>query len=190
TEAQIARFWDEAGGAFFESPEGDPSIGVRMKDGFDGAELAGNSVAAANLLRLAGLLERPAWRELAERTLAFHRRRLAGNAWAMPQMLVAMDLASAPARHVVVAGERDAPDTRALLAAFEKRFRPTDELILVDEASRAALAALAPFTSTLTPRDGRATGYVCVDHACRAPATDPVAFARELDAPIETRENR
>ena len=50
TEVQVARFWDERDGAFFESPAGRRHVRVRMKDGFDGAELAGNSIAAENLV--------------------------------------------------------------------------------------------------------------------------------------------
>src|SRR6185436_11415500 len=95
TEAGIERFWDETGGAFFESPAGDPSIRVRMKDGFDGAEIAGNSIAAANLLKLGVLLDRRDWRAKAERTLDYYARRLGEFSAAMPRMLAAFDLARA-----------------------------------------------------------------------------------------------
>jgi uncharacterized protein YyaL (SSP411 family) len=180
TELQIERFWDEAEGAFFESPAGDPSVLVRMKDGFDGAELAGNSVAAANLVRLAALLPREDWQVKSRRTLDYYARRLGGNAWAMPQMLVAMDLAGHPARCVVIAGE-DSAGRDAMLAVFHAKFRPFDDLIVVDAAARPTLSALAPFTATLLPIDGRATAYVCLDHACRLPVTEPAAFAELLD---------
>jgi uncharacterized protein len=180
TEVQVARFWDEDGGAFFESPAGDASVRVRMKDGFDGAEMAGNSVAAENLVRLAALTEREDWRVKSERVLDYYARRLSGNAWAMPQMLVAMDLAAHPARHVVVAGE-PSPERDALLAAARGRFRPFDDVLVVDEASRERFARLAPFAASLRPQGGRATGFVCLDRVCRLPVTDPAAFAAQLD---------
>jgi len=180
TETQVSRFWDEADGAFFESPAGDASVRVRMKDGFDGAEMAGNSVAAENLVRLASLTEREDWRLKSARVLDYYARRLSGNAWAMPQMLVAMDLAAHPARHVVVAGE-PSPGRDALLAAARERFRPFDDLLVVDDASRGRLARLAPFAASLGPREGRATGYVCIDRVCRLPVTDPAEFAAQLD---------
>ena len=180
TETQVARFWDEAGGAFFESPAGDESVRVRMKDGFDGAEMAGNSVAAENLVRLAALTGREDWALKSARVLDYYSRRLSGNAWAMPQMLVAMDLAAHPSRHVVVAGE-PSPGRDALLAAARARFRPFDDLLVVDDASRERLARLAPFAASLGPRDGRATGYVCIDRVCRLPASEPADFAAQLD---------
>jgi hypothetical protein len=180
TEAQVARFWDETHGAFFESPADDPHVRVRMKDGFDGAELAGNSIAAANLVRLAALLGREDWQVKATRTLDYYARRLAGAAWGMPQMLVAMDLAAHPGRHLVIAGE-PSPAREALVAVARSRFRPFDDVVVVDEASRATLTRLAPFTAGLRPVDGRPTAFVCVNHACRLPVTDPEAFAVQLD---------
>jgi uncharacterized protein YyaL (SSP411 family) len=180
TEVQVARFWDETHGAFFESPADDAHVRVRMKDGFDGAELAGNSIAATNLVRLAALLGREDWQVKAGRTLDYYARRLAGGAWGMPQMLVAMDLAAHPARHVVIAGE-PSPEREALLAVARARFRPFEDLVVVDDAARATLARLAPFTAGLRPVAGRATAFVCVEGACRLPVTEPEAFASELD---------
>jgi hypothetical protein len=84
-------------------------------------------------------------------------------------------------RHVVIAGDPAAADTRELVAAFDRRFLPGDLLLLVSPASRPALEKLAPFAAALTPRAGRATAYVCVDYACRLPTTDPAAFAARLD---------
>ena len=183
----LARFWDARDGGFFESPAGDASVRVRMKDGYDGAEPAGNSIAVEVLLRLASLLDRPEWHERAGRTLDYYARRLADAPWAMPRMLVAMDLASRPGRQVVIAGARAAADTRALVAEFDREARPGDELVVVDDGDRAALAALAPFTASLRPQGGRATAYVCVDRACRLPVSDPVAFAAQLAEPTAER---
>jgi len=182
TTKQVELFWDEHDGAFFESPPGDASVRVRMKNGFDGAEPAANSVAAANLVRLASLLEREDWHVKAKRLLDYHARRLRATPWAMPGMLVAMDLSSHPARHVVIAGEPSA-ERAALVAAFERKFRPFDALIVVDEASRATLSRLVPFTATLRPQGGRPTAFVCIDYACRLPVTDPQAFALQLEEP-------
>jgi len=181
TQAMLDRFWDETDAGFFESPAGDPHVKVRMKGDFDGAELSGNSIAAYDLLTLAALLDRDDWRERARRMLDHYARRLRGGPTAMPQMLVAMDLEAATPRHVVIAGDPTAPDTRALLAEFERRFLPHDAALVVSEGRRKALASLTPFAASLAPRDGRATAYVCIDYACRLPVTEPAAFAAQLD---------
>jgi uncharacterized protein YyaL (SSP411 family) len=181
TEEAIARFYDPGQGGFWESPADDPSVRVRMKDGFDGAEIAGNSIAALDVLMLGRLLDRREWLAIAEHTFDYYVSRLAGGPAAMPQMLAAMDAAASPVRHVVIAGDPAAPDTRELRAAFDRRFLPDDLLLVVSPASRPALEKLAPFAATLAPREGRATAYVCVDYACRLPTTDPAVFAARLD---------
>jgi hypothetical protein len=184
TEAQVERFWDERDGAFFDSPAGDPSVKVRMKDGFDGAELAGNSIAVANLQLLAGLLDRRDWRDQARRSLDHYARRLAAGPTAMPQMLGTMDLAAAAPRHVVLAGRLDSHGMKAMIAEFDRRFRPHDFLLVAEQGARGRrLAALMPFVAPLEARGGKATAYVCVDYACRLPVTDPAALQAQLDAP-------
>jgi hypothetical protein len=181
-EAMVARFADPQHGGFFESPAGDPHLKVRMKDSFDGAEMAGISIAAYDLQMLGTLLGRRDWLEQARRAFDYHARGLASGAAAMPQLLVAMDLARATPRHIVIAGRPDAPDTRALIAEFDGRFLPHDALMLVDGGERQkALAQLAPFVAPLTAKDGKATAYVCVNYACRLPTQDRHAFAAQLD---------
>ena len=149
-------FEDAAQGGFFESPPGDPSIRVRMKDGFDGAEIAGNSLAAHAVQLLGALLGRRDWLELAGRAFGYYRVRLAGNAWAMPRMLVAMDLAAGPVRHVVVAGDPEAADTRALIHEYERRFLPRDLLLVVDGAERSRGSRISRPLPRLSP--GRVGG--------------------------------
>jgi len=192
TQAMLARFWDETSGACYESPAGDPRVRVRMKDGFDGAEMAGNSVAAEVLVRLAGFTGDAELASKAAATFAYHARRLAGNAWAMPRLLAAMDIAEYPPRHVVIVGERDAADTHALCAVAAAQAAFSDELLVVEEGSRPAWQELAPFAAQLPLRDGHATAYVCVDRSCRLPVTDPAALAEQLQstAPKAGKENR
>ena len=93
-----------------------------------------------------------------------------------------VDLAAEPPRHVVVAGEPGAEDTRALVREFDRRFLPRDLLLEVDGGERSRrLANLVPFAASLTPVGGRATAYLCVDCACRLPVTDAREFAAQLD---------
>ena len=184
TEAQVDRFWDEQDGGFFETPGTDPHIKVRMKDGFDGAELAGNSIAAHNLQMLGVLLEREAWLTKAKRTFDYFTTRLTRGPAAMPQMLAAMDLEQATPRHIVIAGAPEAADTQTMVSEFSRRFLPHDALLVVDGGARQEqLARLAPFTENLVAMDRQATAYVCVNYACKLPTTDPEQFAAQLDEP-------
>jgi len=182
-DAMIAGFADPAGGGFFESPEGDPSIRVRMKDAHDGAELAGNSIALRVLLALAALTDREDYARHAQATLDTFARRIAEHPSAMPMMLVAMIDSLAPPRHVaIVAGTAGTggDDARALVAAARVAASPRDLVLLVDPASQARIAAVAPFVAPLEARAGAATAYVCVERACHAPTTDPAVLTRDL----------
>ena len=180
-DAMLARLWDEEHGACFESPADASGVTVRMKDGFDGAETAGNSIAAGVLLRLARLTAREDLEVKATRTLDYYATRLSGSAVAMPQLVAVMLQAEQPPRHVVIAGEMS-PERDALLAVYDRSFRPFEDVIVVDEASRPELAALGSFAASLPARDGRATAYVCVNRACQLPVTDPAAFAAQLSS--------
>jgi uncharacterized protein YyaL (SSP411 family) len=76
-----------------------------MKDAHDGAELAGNSIAARVCSTLAPLDGREDHARHAQATLDAFARRIAEHPVAMPMMLVAMIDALAPPRHVaIVAG--------------------------------------------------------------------------------------
>jgi uncharacterized protein YyaL (SSP411 family) len=150
--------------------------------------MAGNSIAAYNLQRLGTLLDRREWLDKAARSFDYYARRLSNGPVAMPQMLVAMDLSRAAPRHVVIAGRFDAPDTRAMIAAFDRRFLPHHLLMVVDGgAGQKRLARLAPFVAPLVAQDGKATAYVCENYACRLPTTDLETFHAQLGptAPAE-----
>ncbi|MFN8588467.1 MAG: glycoside hydrolase family 76 protein [Candidatus Eisenbacteria bacterium] len=181
TDVMLARLWDDERGGFFENPTDAGGIRVRLKDGFDGAETAGNSIAAHVLERLARLTGRDDLGEKARLTLRYHAARLVDHPSAMPQMVASMIEHLSPVRHVVIAGE-DSPERESLIAVYESKFRPFDDLVVVDDASREALARLAPFTAACVAREGRPTAYVCVNHACRLPVHTPDALAAELEA--------
>jgi uncharacterized protein len=182
THQMIDRFYDHANGGFFESPAGDASVKLRLKDEFDGAEIAGNSIAAEVLERLAALLDRPAWRELAKRTFDDYARRLRRSPTAMPRMIAAMLLERSSPRHIVIAGDPANAATRAMVREFDRRFLPNDVLIVTTPGGRATqLRKLVPFAADLPETHGRATAYVCVNYACQLPTADPAAFAAQLD---------
>ncbi len=194
TGVMIARFEDRRDGGFYESPAGDPSVKVRMKNEFDGAEVAGNSIAVQVVQTLAELLDRDDWRAVARRALDAYARRLRRAPVAMPRMLCAMQLEAATPRQIVIVGHRDAADTRALARVLDRRFAPYDVPLYVDPAAPGPLADLAPFSVTLPMQAGQATAYVCVDRACHLPVTDPAAFAAQLDEhprrPLASKEDR
>jgi hypothetical protein len=179
TEKSRELFEDGENGAFFSTAAA-PDLVLRMKDDHDGAEPSANSIAALNLLRLAGVCGREDLRRSAERILDAFASRLAGAPAAVPQMLVAAMRAAAPPRQVVIAGSLQGADTRALLAEVRRRLLPDTAVLVVDDASRPALAEWNPALAAMHPIQGKAAAYVCENFTCRQPVTEPGALAELL----------
>jgi len=181
TDKQRELFEDTAQGAFFSTADGDSSLVLRVKDDYDGAEPSGNSVGLANLLRLAQITGRADFRESADRLLAAFASRLSVAPAAIPQMLAACEFRASEPRQIVIAGERGAGDTRALVRVLHARFLPHRIVLLIDsEDTRAALAAGVPAIASMRPLDGRAAAYVCRDFSCQLPVSGADALAELL----------
>ena len=178
TEKQQELFEDTASGAFFSSAADDHRLVLRVKEDYDGAEPSGNSVAVMNLVRLARMTNRAAFRESAERTLAAFASRLAVAPVAIPQMLTACEFLLGEPREIILAGRRDSVEMRALLRALHTRFVPSRVVLLVDSPeTRQALAAGIPSIASMNPLEGRASAYVCRNYTCQLPVCDPAKFA-------------
>ncbi len=179
TETQVRIFWDEEAGGFYDTSGKDSSILVRMKEQYDGAEPAGNSVAVMNLLRLSQMTERKEWRELAERTLMFFSTTLTRYPHTMPQMVSALDFALGSPKQIIIAGKRVDPHTVALLREVHSRYIPNRVVILTDDSKQ--LGSLAPFASTLTAINGKPTAYVCENYVCQLPTSELTVLGELLD---------
>ncbi len=175
------RFEDAEHGGFFSSPAGDESLVLRVKDDYDGAEPSGNSVALMDLLRLTQMTNRDDFRASAARTLVAFEQRLSLAPSALPQMMAACEFLLGHPRQIVVAGERNAPDTAALLQTIHSRFLPNRILLLIDsDETRARLAQAIPSIASMRPIEGRAAAYVCQDYTCQLPVSDPAALTELL----------
>jgi uncharacterized protein YyaL (SSP411 family) len=95
-QKQIELFWDEKNDGFYFTSDDHESLLARGKDPIDGAQPAGNSVSADNLVVLAGALGKPAYRELAAKTIRAASGVLERRAMASPRLvLAAVKLAAA-----------------------------------------------------------------------------------------------
>ena len=164
-------FLDVASGGYFNSAAGAPDVILRLKEDYDGAEPAPSSVAAMNLLRLAGLLGRDDWRTQAFATIESLRTQWTGTPHALPQMLCAVDFALTPPQQVVLAGDPAAADFRALAVVLHERLAPARVLLAATGGeTQHWLASHAPWLAALQPREGRAAAYLCENYRCRLPA--------------------
>jgi uncharacterized protein YyaL (SSP411 family) len=175
-------FWDSKTGGYFTTSGSDPRILMQTREDYDGAEPSPNSVAAMNLLRLAQITDRQAWREKAQKTFAAFARRLQTFPEALPQMVAALDFSLSKPKQIIIAGKPDAPDTLALLRLVHQRYIPNKILMLADGGDgQKKLAQWLPFIQGVTRKQGRATAYICENYVCKLPTPEPQLVAQLLD---------
>ncbi len=170
-------FWDADGGGWFSTTGNDPSVLLRMKEDYDGAEPSPTSVSAMNVWTLAHLTGDPSYRARAGEALASFGGRLEDQGRAVPFMAAVLSASLAVSEQIVIVGRREAADTQAMWRAANRRYRPFTVMVLADPSGQASLAAHMPWVAEMRMIDDKATAYVCREFACDAPATDPVVFA-------------
>lgn len=181
-EKQDALFWDTDRGGYFSTTGNDPSILVRMKEEYDGAEPSPNSVAALNLLRLAQMTDNKALRDRAEMIFSTMAGRVQGAPSAMPQMLAAQGFYLDKPQQIVIAGAALSPDTRAMLREVHSHFIPNKTILLADGGiGQQTLASHIKLFNNFVMIDGKATAYVCKDYLCHPPAVDLPTLTRILN---------
>ncbi len=174
-------FEDKEHGGFYSTAAGKDLV-LRLKEDYDGAEPAGNSVALMNLLRLAHYTGNEDLRETAVDAMRAFASRLNQQGPTIPRMMCAwLDDLSAK-RQVVIAGPKGHPDTQALLAEVRKRYMPgTAVFALRGDEDRERLGRWIPALGAMREVDGRPAAYVCENFACQLPATEPSKLAELLD---------
>jgi len=170
-------FWDGPNGGWFSTTGADPSVLVRMKEDYDGAEPSPTSVSAMNLLTLAHLTGERGYADRATEAIASFGGRLEEMGRAVPFMAAALSTSIAGGEQIVIVGRRDAADTKAMWIAAHKHYRPFAVMTLVDPSRQQALAVHMPWIAQMKMIDDRATVYVCRGFACDAPSTDPAVLA-------------
>ena len=182
TERQLELFWNKKGNFFFDSVA-DPSVRIRMRGAYDGAEPAGNSVAAQNLLRLGQLQNNSEWQRMARRLVESFSKEINRYPVALPHMLTAWQNINTKPSQIIIAGKRGAEDTETLLRIVDSNFSGPRLVLLAEGGeNQHYLAKRLPFMETAVPLEGRATAYVCSDFTCKMPVTDPKALQLELKA--------
>jgi hypothetical protein len=179
---QDALFWDEAEAGWFSTTGKDPSVLLRLKEDYDGAEPSASAISVLNLIALAHLLDDDDARRKAERTLARYGPHAGRAGRVIPLMLGGLATWHATASQVVVLGARDGRDTATLLSEIARHYLPFAVVIPVEPGERQArLASLMPFIAPMRMQDGKATAFVCRNFACRAPVSTPEALASQLE---------
>jgi uncharacterized protein len=174
------QFWDAESGGWFSTTGKDPSVLVRLKEDYDGAEPSAGALASLNLLTLSNLLPDDERMKRLEQALARFGERLGEVGRVVPLVAAAVSTWNAGVGQVVVSSPEGAD---RLLSALAAKYLPFLVMVPVTDSTRADIARRLPFIASLPARDGQPTAYVCRNFVCQAPASSIEA----LDAALQVR---
>jgi len=175
--AQDRVFLDPDRGGYFSTSGADPSILLRGKESYDGAEPSPNSVAALNAFRLGRMLDSTELIGRAQTTVEAFSSQLVRSPTAMPIMLSALLFGTSPPRQIILAGRLDVPeghplDLKPFLRNIHDRFQWDAVLLFADGGpGQEWLGRSLAFIRSVAPVNGRAAAYLCDGFACQAPVT-------------------
>ena len=181
TDVQTERFRDPVDGGWFSTTGDDPSVLLRLKEDYDGAEPSAASVTVHNLMMLAHLTGETRFADLAQKSLERYGPELGRVARIMPMMVSNVAAWHARASQIVIVGEPGEART-ALERVVGRRYLPFAVQVTVTPGpAQDALSAKLPWLAAMKPVDGKPAAYVCTDFACQQPVTSPAELERLLD---------
>jgi len=182
-QRQDELFWDETAGGWFSTTGQDPTVLVRMKEDYDGAEPTASAVSVLNLLVLSHLVDNAQWTDRIERTLRLFGQRLEQMGRAVPMMAAALSTYLAGLQQIVIVEGDRGDEADALESALGRQYLPFAITLRAARDRQRALGGSLPFLAAMQPIGGRAAAYVCQDFTCRQPITSADALEQELKAP-------
>lgn len=182
-EDMIKLFWDEKEGGFFFTATDAEKLLIREKEIYDGAIPSGNSIAALDLLRMGRLTLNREWEKKAQEYFKAFGQELSSGPSAYAQSMSTLDFAIGPSREIVLAGQKDDPQTQEMLRSLYSRFIPNKVAILrpaLDEEAK-EIVDIIPFVKGQRTLEGKTTAYVCKNFNCEFPTNDIKKFEQLLD---------
>ncbi len=173
SKTMIEHFWDETHGGFFQTAEYSETALVRNKEIHDGAYPSGNSVAALDLIFLAHVTGEPKFEEKAQRLMHAFSAEVARTPHINTQLMITLDFALGPSSEVVIVADKHRDDTAKMLQTLRSNFLPKNVILLRSSKDTDEITRLAAFTKNMKSKDGKATAFVCRNHVCQLPTTDP-----------------
>ena len=177
---KIELFWDKTRKGFFDSIQ-DPSLPVRVRGHYDGAEPSGNSIAAMNLLQVGMLTGNDKWISMGKETIESFSSIINKFPDALPQMLCAINLTREKPRQMVIAGLPGRGDTIRMMNAVLSTYAPEMIVLLADGSkNQKILEKYLPVIQSMEMINKKATAYVCQDFTCQIPVNDVDALLSQI----------
>ena len=170
------RHYSAEGGGYYLSADDTSDLILRPLSASDDAVPNPNATMLLNLAGLYALTGQPAYLRRADELLEAFQGAAHGMAIAYTGLLSGALTLIAP-QHVVIAGDKTAPELAAWRRALSEVSLPDAIVQWVDEAG--AIPPSSPAAGK-TPASGKTTAYVCAGQHCSLPLTEPEALKEKL----------
>jgi hypothetical protein len=180
TAEQDRRFFDDAAGGYWMTPDDVGPLLVRSKRASDAARPSGNAIAALNQLRLYHLTSNGAYAERAEMTLRVFSEQLRQAPTAYGRMLEALDFMLDTPKEILIVTPGDPAAAEPFLAELAQVYLPNRILAVAPASEVDALAETVPLFAEKRALQDQVTAYVCENRVCELPARDPALFGEQL----------
>ncbi|UZJ39531.1 thioredoxin domain-containing protein [Prosthecochloris sp. SCSIO W1102] len=167
-EKQVELFFDNESGGFFNAASDDPSIPIRMKEDYDGAEPSPNSINALSLYRLADMIGREDLREIADKTIAYFSKVLNESGRTLPFMLKVTMLPWYGTRQIMLTGHRQSETMKSFENILGGMYLPDTFVVHASDSH----AGNHPFLKKVTSQTAGTAAYVCAHQTCSLPVSE------------------
>ena len=164
-------FWDDKNGGYYFTSNDAEKLISRQKEIYDGAIPSGNSVAGLNLLKLARITGNIEYEKKAARLGDAFSETIESGPMAYTLFMMGLDFGLGPSYEVVIVGDPEAEDTKAMIDAVRKNYSPS-KVVLTKAKDSDEITDIAGFTKSQSSIDGKATAYVCLNQICNLPTTE------------------
>lgn len=179
-------FYDAEAGAFYDTSAASEQLIARPRDPFDNATPSGNSVIVDSLNRLAHLIGDVEFTRLARGVIEEHAGVASEHPHGLSRLLVAADFATGPSAEIAIVGPADDPGRAGMIAALQSAYLPRVVVAVADPEDGAAEVVDLLLSRDLV--DGKSAAYVCINHACQMPVTEPEAMLSQVRSVVGIRE--
>lgn len=171
-DEMLKLFWDNENGGLYLYGSDSEALIAKPKEIYDGALPSGNSVAAANFIKLAKLTGDSKLEEFAGRQLNTFGAAVTENPSSYSYFITAAMQFLHHGNEIVIVGDEKEPEVSSMLKILNSSFYPNSVSVLVSpESEQDELFNIVPFAQNHKKVKDKSTAYVCRNFTCNSPVT-------------------
>jgi len=178
-DAMMEKFWDKDKGHSYDTAQGQETVLVRPRNIYDNALPSGSSAAAFVLLQLARLTDNKEYEKVAASAIRSVQDSMLRYPPGFGHWFCALDSYLSKPLEIALVGRPGDKATKSLLKVINERYLPNRVLAVKNPDESAQMDI--PLLQDRALIENKPTVYVCENHVCKMPVTEPDALSALLD---------